>query len=165
MARQVFQALHVCGAGEQRPGIEGVVDLQRATEIEPLGDLPQVGDREVAAEHVADGSPDDVARDVVGAAQFAFVFQLELAGDRRQRRIDVGDARHDDGLAGQQRAPLGVRDDVLEQRDRQALADARSLVDLRVLPRLERDLLDDFADEVGNLDRASRRAAARLPAR
>ena len=51
------------------------------------------------------------------------------------------------GSPAEQRAPLGVRDDVLEQRDRQPLADARALVDLLILARLERDLLDDFADE------------------
>ena len=64
-----------------------------------------------------------------------------------------------DRFAGEERAPLGVRDDVLEQRDRQPLADAGTLVDLRVLARLERDFLDDFADEL----RASRRRA--LPRR
>ena len=56
-----------------------------------------------------------------------------------------------DSLA-EQRAPLGVRDDVLEQRDRQALADARAFVDARVLPRLERDLLDHLAHELRHLD-------------
>ena len=51
--------------------------------------------REVAVGHVGDGGANQLARDAVGALQLAFVFQLELAGDRRQRGVDVGDARHD----------------------------------------------------------------------
>ena len=52
-----------------------------------------------------------------------------------------------------QRAPLGVRDHELQRRDRQALADARPLVDLAVGARLERDLFDDFPDVGRNLNR------------
>ena len=52
------------------------------------------------------------------------------------------------GSPASERAALGVRDDVLEERDRQPLADARALVDLLILARLERDLLDDLADEL-----------------
>ena len=115
----------------------------------------QVRAGEVAGEDVADRGPDDVARDVVGAAQLALVLQLELAGDRRQRGVDVGHARHGELLAGDQRPALGVRDDVLEQRDRQPLADAGPLVDLLVLARLEGDLLDDLADELGHLEVAA----------
>ena len=58
---------------------------------------------------------DQIARDLLGAAQLAFVLELELAGDRRQRRVDVGDARHDERLAVGERPPLGVRDDELER--------------------------------------------------
>ena len=58
-------------------------------------------------------------------------------------------------LAGDQRAPLGVGHDVLHRRDRQALADARALVDAAILPRLERDLLDDLGDERRHLGRAA----------
>ena len=45
---------------------------------------------------MADRGADQVARDLLGAAQLAFVLELELAGDRRQRGVDVGDARHDE---------------------------------------------------------------------
>ena len=88
-----------------------------------------IGRGEDAAEHGADRGADDLAGDVVGAAQLAFVLELELAGDRRQRGVDVGDARARPRFARQQRAPLGVGDHVLEQRDRQPLADAGPLVD------------------------------------
>ena len=70
-----------------------VVDLQAAAEIEPLGDLLEVDVGEVAAKDVPDRRADDVARDVVGAPQLAFVLELELAGHGWQRRVDVGDAR------------------------------------------------------------------------
>ena len=166
MRGQIFQSLHLRRAREQLSGVERIVDVQRAAQIEPLGDLAQIRGREVAAEDVAHGRPNDVARDVVGAAQLSLVLELELAGDRRQRGVDVGHARHDDLLAREERAALGVRDDVFEQRDGQALADAGSLVDLRVLARLKGDLLDDFADELRDLDaRAIASSAATLPAR
>ena len=55
-----------------------------------------------------------LARDRVAADELALVLELDLARDRRQRRVDVGDARHDLALARRQRATLGVRDDVLE---------------------------------------------------
>ena len=114
--------------------------------------------REVAVEHVGDGGADQVARHLVGALQLAFVLELELAGHRRQRGVDVGDARHDRRFAVGERAPLGVRDDGLEHADRQALADARALVDLALVARLERDLLDDLAHERRHLDAAPPRS-------
>ena len=155
MRRELAQALHLAGARQQLVRRQGVVDLQRAAEIEPVGDLLQLDAGEVAGEDIADGAADDVAGDVVGAAELALVFELELAGNGRQRRIDVGDARRDDRLVGADGAPLGARDHVLEQRDRQPLADAGALVDLLVLPRLERDFLDHLADERRDLDRAA----------
>ena len=113
----------------------------------------------------ADRRANQIARDLLGAAQLAFVLELELAGDRRQRRVEVGDARHDQLLAVRQRAPLGVGDDELERRDRQPLADAGPLVDLAIGARLERDLLDDLADVVRDLDAsAARRGRSTLPA-
>ena len=113
----------------------------------------------------ADGRSDEIARNLLRAAQLAFVFELELAGDRRQRRIHVGDARHDDVLALRERAALGVGDDELERRDRQPLADARPLVDLAIRARLEGDLLDHLAHVVGDLDlERAGRARSTLPA-
>ena len=128
-------------------GRVGVAQLQRTARVEPADDLRRVGPLEVAGEHVRDRRPHQFARHRLGALQLALVLELELAGDRRQRRVDVGDARHRHALAGGQRAPLGVRHDVLEARDRHALADARPLVDLLVVARLERDLLDHLAHE------------------
>ena len=71
--------------------------------------MARIAGAEVAGRDVEHRGANEIPRDRVGAAQLAFVFQLELAGDRRQRRIDVGDARHDDRLSRRERAPLGVR--------------------------------------------------------
>ena len=63
----------------------------------------------------ADRGADQIARDLFGAAQLAFILQLELAGDRRQRGVQVGDPRHDERFAVGERAALGVRDHELER--------------------------------------------------
>ena len=110
-----------------------------------------------AVEHRRDGAAHQLARDVFGALQLAFVFELDLAGERRQRAVDVADARDGRRFAVHERPPLGVRDDAFERRDRQPLADAGPLVDLLILARLERDLLDDLAHERGDFDRHARR--------
>ena len=91
------------------------LERQRAAEVEPLDDRARVDAVEHAGEDGADRRADQVARDLLGAAQLALVLELELAGDRRQRRVDVGDARHDERLAVGERAPLGVGDDELER--------------------------------------------------
>ena len=97
-----------------------------------------------ADKDVGHGRADQLVRDGVGALELALVFELELAGDGRQRRVDVGDARRRRRLARRERAPLGVADDVFQHADRQALAHAGALVDAAVGARLKRDLLDDL---------------------
>ena len=106
------------------------------------------------------GAANQLARDRRPADQLALVLELDLAGDRGQRGVDVGDARHDLGVARDDGAPLGVGDDVLHHRDRHALRHAGALVDAPVGARLERDALDDLGDEVGNAHGA---AVARRP--
>ena len=101
--------------------------------------------------------------DRVGALQLAFVLELDLAGDRRQRRVDVGDARHDQRLALRQRAALGVRDDVLEHVIGRRWLTPERLSILLFAARLEGDFLDDLA-HVGR-HCASGRPAARRPSR
>jgi hypothetical protein len=108
------------------------------------------------------GAADQLARDRVAAHQLALVLQLDLAGDRRQRGVDVGDARHDLRLAGEHRAPLGVRHHVLHHRDRHALRHARALVDALVGARLERDALDTSATSGGTRTGARRRLGVAL---
>ena len=142
-----------------------VGERQRAAEIEPLDDRARIDAFEHPDEHVADRRPDQIARDLLGPAQLAFVLELELAGDRRQRGVDVGHARDDELFAVGERAALRIRDDQLERRDRQALADAGSLVDLAIGARLKRHFLDDLAHVVRDLDRARcRRDRSTLPA-
>src|SRR5438093_6500128 len=53
------------------------------------------------SERLAGGAPDQVLGDHFGALQLAFVLQLELSGDRGQRRVDVGNARHDGLFLGE----------------------------------------------------------------
>ncbi len=83
------------------------------------------------------------------------VLELELAGDRRQRGVDVRDPGNDHRLGGEEASALGARDDVFEQRDGQPLADAGALVDLLILPGLERHFLDHLAHERRHGQRAA----------
>ena len=132
LPRRFVQALHFRRARDEVRGRQGVVDLQAPAEVEPLRHLPEIRVREPPVEHEGHGAADHFAGHGVGPFQLALVFELELPGDRR------------DG------PPLGVRDDVLQQRDRQPLADARALVHFLVLPRLERDLFDHLAHVLGD---------------
>src|SRR5262249_49280676 len=71
-----------------------VAGRQRPAEVEPLDDRARVDAVEHAGEDRAARGADQIARHLLGAAQLALVLELELAGDRWQRRVDVGDARH-----------------------------------------------------------------------
>ena len=98
---------------------------------------------------------------LVGALQLALVLELELAGHRRQRGVDVGDARHDRRLAG--RRARGARRS--RRRSRARVIGSRWLTPerlsiLRSLARLERDLLDHLAHERRAPRSAGRRASA-----
>ena len=66
------------------------------------------------------GLPDQIARNRLRTFQFAFVFQLDLSGNRRYRGIDIGDARNDVILAGHDRAALRIADHILQTGNRQA---------------------------------------------
>ena len=90
---------------------------------------------------------------MVGALHLAFVLQFELAGDRRQRGVDVADARHDHLLVVANRAALGVRNHIFHRRDRQPLAHARALVDLLVFARGEGHALDHLLHIVRQMQR------------
>src|SRR5262245_25995011 len=126
-----------------------IADRQRISVIEIVERLSEVDSREARAEDFAAGFANQVARDSFGPDLFALVFKLDLAGDRRDRGVNVADARGDHALAVEQGSAFGVRRDALHDADRQALADAGALVDTLVLPRYERDLFDDFADGLG----------------
>ena len=57
--------------------------------------LPRSAPPEPLLEHPPGGAADQLARDRVAALQLSLVLQLELAGDRRHRRVDVADPGHD----------------------------------------------------------------------
>ncbi len=160
--RQFHQALHFARAGEQVVGAGRIGQLQAAAQVEPFDNLPCLEMREVAVGDAADGRANQFARDRLGALELALVFHLELARNRRQRGIDVGDAGHRDRFAVHQRPPLGIGDDVLDRGDGQALAHSRSLVDAAILPCLERDLFHDLGDERRHLG-GQRRTVAGEP--
>ncbi len=132
-------------------GIDALIELQRTAQIEPLDDLPDVGALEILVVDLAHRNADQLAGHGVAAFQLAFVLQLELAGDGGQGGVDIEHARHRDRLARAQGAALGVRDDIFQHGDRQALRNARALVDFLVLARHKRELFDDLAD-VGRHD-------------
>src|SRR5262245_35751007 len=149
----VEQAVDREKAFQAKPGVVGIADPQRAAIVEPCDDLAAVDVTAVDLEDLADGGADQITSDRRGATLFAFIFQLELAGDRRQRRVDVADPRDGAALASQQAAALGVGDDVLDDGNRQPLADARAAIDALIAARLESDLLDGALDEIGYQDR------------
>lgn len=76
-----------------------VVELHGAAEIEPLFDLLCVGVSEVFVEDDGYGLTDDLADDGVGAADFAFILELDFASDAGERGVDVADAGDDYGLS------------------------------------------------------------------
>src|SRR6202011_2565291 len=116
-------------------------ELNLAAQIEPLHYLIQVDAMKISIESLRDRCANQLAAYVVRAFHLAFVLQFEFARDRRERGVDVADPWHDKFLLMRQRAPLGIRNHVLDRRDRQALAHATSFVDLLVVARRERDPL------------------------
>ncbi len=93
--RQVLE--HVRHAPQLRQHVgrrRALADPERPALLEEAHHLLQVGGAEVGREHLAHRLADQLARHVLGAHQLALVLELELAGERRQRRVDVGDARH-----------------------------------------------------------------------
>src|SRR5262245_35558145 len=123
-----------------------LADRQGVSVIEMIEGLAEIDARETRAEDLATGFADQVARDAFGADLFAFVFQLDLSGDRGDRGVNIADPGSDYGLVVMQCAPLGVRHDALHHCDRQALADAGAFINAFIVTRDERDLFDDFAD-------------------
>src|SRR5439155_12142319 len=127
-------------------GIDPLIELERAAQVEPLYDLRDVRAVKILVVGFAHRTADQLARHGVAALQLAFVFQLELAGNRGQGSVNIEDARHRHGLFGFERATLGVRNHILEHRDGQALRDTGTLVDFLVFARGESQLLDDLPD-------------------
>src|SRR6266571_2334113 len=76
-------------------------DLEGAALVEPVDAVVDVGAADARLEGLAGGAPDQILRDDLGTLELTLVFELELAGDGGQRRVDVGDARHDRLLLGE----------------------------------------------------------------
>ena len=89
-ASHVHQALHPRRLAHQSVAGSGVVELAACRPGRTTGRLAaSVGVVEVAVEDVARPRRGSARAHRVGALQLAFVLQLELAGDRRQRGVDV----------------------------------------------------------------------------
>ncbi len=87
---------------------------------------------------------------MIGAFHLAFVFQFQLSGDRRQCGVKIADAWDNDLLVVANGAALRVGNHVLGDRNRQALAHARTLVDLFILSRGKGNVFDHFANVFRN---------------
>src|SRR5213083_1504200 len=103
-------------------------DLQGPALVEPVDDVVHVGPADPGLERLARGAADQLLGDRLRPLQLALVLQLQLAGDRRQRGVHVRHPWHHGLFLGDDGAPLGVGDDVLEHGDRQALRYAAALV-------------------------------------
>ena len=141
-------------------------DFQLAAHLEPLHHGLKIRAGEILREGLANGGANQFAGDIFSAAQFAFVFQLEFSGHRRNRGVYIGDARDDGGIAAAHGALLGAAQHIFQRADGQALADAGAAIHALVFARLKRDFLHDFANVFAALRRvASARAWSRIPAR
>src|SRR5690606_34381134 len=111
----------------------------RSAEIEPFNDAAGVCAVEHAAEDDTDRGADQVARHLLGSAQFALVLELELARNRGEGGIEIGDPRYGQRLTIDEGASLRIRNHQLERRDGKPLTHSRALVDLSIGSRLEGD--------------------------
>src|ERR1700733_11900343 len=126
--------------------------FQFAAQFKPLNHWLEADFAESLAENAPDCRTNQFASDRVRAFELAFVFELKLAGDRWQRRVNIGDARDAALFAGTSGALLCAADRTLQSRDRQSLADAGAFVNALVFARLERDLFDHLAQIIGDID-------------
>src|ERR1035437_5797352 len=155
----LHQALNGIQLADHGGGIDGLIELERAAEIEPFDHRRKINALEVLVEDLADGGADEIAGDGIAAFEFALVFQFEFAGDGGEGGVDIGDARDGGIVLAPEGAALGVRDRVFEDGDGEALADAGALIDALVLAGEEGQLFDHAADVTGHADLDGRGAA------
>src|ERR1035438_6287323 len=153
----LHEALYGVQLADHGGGIDGLIQLERAAEIEPFDDLRKIDALEVLVVNLADGGADEFAGDGIAAFEFALVFQFELAGDGGKGGVNVGDARHGGIVLALQGASLGVGYHVFEHGDGEALADAGALVDALIFARQEGQLFHHAADVIGHADFDGRR--------
>ncbi len=111
------------------------------------------------AEDAADCGANQLASDGVCTFQFAFVFELELAGDGGECGINIRYASGGVLFTDARRTLLGVANDAFQGGDREALAHTGAAIHALVFARLEGDFLDNFAQVGGQIDFASGVAA------
>src|SRR5712664_1271658 len=108
------------------------------------------------AEDAADGGAYKLACDGVRTLELTFVFELELAGDRREGGVNIRYPRKGILFADACRALLGIADHALQRSDGQALAYAGAAVYALVVTRLEGNFLHNLTQVSGHLNLAPR---------
>src|SRR5581483_2424390 len=142
------QTGHGLEALVHRIGRDVVGYLQRAARVEPHHDLVGVHVARAFFERGVRRPSDEFPRYGLPTDQLPLVLQLDLPGDRRERRIDIGDARYDLVFAHLQRSPFRIGYDVLQHGDRHALRYARASIDSLIDARLKGNALDDLGDKI-----------------
>ena len=118
--------------------------MNLASQIEPLHDLLHVSAREVFVVGLGDSRTNQLTPNEVGTLHLAFIFQFQLAGDRRQSSVDVANTRNHKLLPVPDGSPFGVGDHIFHGGDGQSLAYSRTLIDLFVVAGSECNPFDDL---------------------
>src|SRR5580704_505815 len=141
---QVFQRFKSC---------DRIAQLNLAAQVEPLHDLLHVGAGEVFVVGLGDRGADQFAAYEVCSFHLALVFEFQLAGDGRERGVDIADAGHYQLFVVAEGAAFGVRDYVLHCGDRQALTYSAAFIDFLIFAGSEGDALDYFLNVGGKMHR------------
>ena len=145
--------MHLTELSHGIPGRLRFVELQRSAQFEPLNHLRQGVAFEDFRVNFADRGSDQVAGNRIATLELAFVFQLDLSGDGRQRGIQIEHTRHRSLFPVHKRAALRIGDHVFQHRDRQTLTHAGTFVDLLFIACTKRNLLHHFSNEVRHAHR------------
>src|SRR5690348_4488204 len=141
--------------GQMLAGFSGGCEFQFIAAFEPLHNRLQIGVAEILCKGFANGRANQFARDGLGAAQLAFILQLEFSSHRGNRAVNVGDTRNRCFFGVAHGALFGAADRIFEAGNRQALADAGAAVDAFVFAGLKGDFFDYFANVLRNFNVAA----------
>ena len=106
--------------------------------------------RKISGENLSDCGANQFARDIIGAANFAFVSEFELSSHRGNSRINVRDAGDSERFLVANGALFGAAGHIFESADGQALADAAAAIHALIFAREKRNLFDHFRNVMWN---------------
>src|SRR5580658_520163 len=121
-------------------------NFQLAAQLEPLNHRLHIRAGKILRVSLADGGANQFARDIVRAAQLAFIFQFEFTGHGWYGSVHIGNARDDGRIAAAHGALFRAAQHIFQRADGQALADAGAAVHALILARLKRYFFDNFAN-------------------